>query len=83
LSEESEEKIEELYLYEILNGKVESGFKGLIPLMNEYMSVHNFDKEKVAKIQVFLDFLLQRAKGEMRTGARFIRDLVKSNPNYK
>jgi glutamate--cysteine ligase catalytic subunit len=37
----------------------------------------------VNRIRLFLDFLLARAKGEVKTGAKFIRDFVLSHPDYK
>lgn len=32
---------------------------------------------------MFLEFLLARARGEIKTGARFIRDFVLQHPDYK
>ena len=32
---------------------------------------------------MFLSFLLERAKGEVKTGAKFIRDFVLNHPAYK
>ncbi len=51
--------------------------------MNEFMDVKQFPKLEKARIQHFLDFLLARAKGNIKTGARYIRDFVTAHPDYK
>ena len=51
--------------------------------MEEFMALKGFDKGKVAEIRNYLAFLSDRAKGEVPTGAKFIRDLVTSHTGYK
>jgi glutamate--cysteine ligase catalytic subunit len=75
-----EDKIEELYIFEILEGKPEINFKGIYPLVEEYMSLYKYDKESVAKVRDYLSFLLERSKGKIKTGAKFIREFVMSHP---
>lgn len=38
---------------------------------------------QVEQVRYYLKFLLSRARGETKTGARLIRDFVLSHPNYK
>lgn len=78
-----EETYAELYIHEILEGKPEIGYIGLFKLFEEFMKVKNFAADKVAEIRMHLDFLLARAKGEVKTDAKFIRDFVTSHPDYK
>lgn len=47
------------------------------------MEVYKYTLEEVAEIKNYLAFLLARAKGQVRTGAKLIRDLVLSHPQYK
>lgn len=35
------------------------------------------------KITEYLNYLSDRANGTIKTGARFMRDFVRSHPNYK
>ncbi len=65
-----------------MEGKV-GVFKGIVPLIDEFMLHKGFSKEKKEQIRLFLQFLIDRSKGEVRTGAKFLRDLVVSSPNYK
>lgn len=77
------DQVVELSLYEILEGKPEINFKGIYPLIEEFMADKNYGKEQVSQVRLFLNFLLERSKGEVRTGARFIRDFVLNHPDYK
>jgi glutamate--cysteine ligase catalytic subunit len=42
-----------------------------------------YEKDVIDQINLSLNFLLRRAKGEIKTGARMIRDFVHSHPEYK
>lgn len=35
------------------------------------------------KINIHLNFIMERAKGNIPTGARFLRNLLEANPAYK
>ena len=72
-----EARYKELYIWQILNGDESIGFKkGLIPLCKEYMALKNWEEGKVASIMVYLNFLSDRAKGIVPTGATFLRQFV-------
>lgn len=45
--------------------------------------VKGFNKEEASNIRMYLTFLLERAKGEIQTGAKFIRDFVLNHPEYQ
>ena len=57
--------------------------KGLIQLCEELMVTNGWSSEHRAKTSEYLCFLLKRAKGEIPTGARFMRDFVLRHPEYK
>ncbi len=68
--------MEELYLWEILLGKPDLKFKGIYPLIEEYLIDKKYEPSIVEQIHVYMNFLIMRAKGEVKTGARLIRDFV-------
>lgn len=55
------ETYEELYLFEILDGKPESKYKGVFPLIREYMQKMEYPKEDVEKVNLYMSFVLARA----------------------
>jgi glutamate--cysteine ligase catalytic subunit len=73
----------ELYVHEILTGKPEIGFKGIYPLIEEFMADKGYKKDEVCQVRTYMQFLLERATGEVKTGARYIRDFVFNHPEYK
>ena len=83
---DNNEEYHELYLHEILEGKVdeEKGlkFKGVYPLIREFMKDRQYEPEDVEQINHFMDFLLARAKGEVKTGARYQREFVLNHASY-
>lgn len=78
-----EESYHELYIYEILEGKPEINYKGIYPLINEYMAKRQYNKEDVEQANMYMQFILERAKGEVQTGAHYIRNFVLNHPEYK
>jgi glutamate--cysteine ligase catalytic subunit len=66
-----------------LEGKPELGVKGLLPLFEEFMTLQKYNKEHVEQVRTYMNFLLARAKGEVPTGAKFIREFVLNHPAYK
>ena len=71
---------EKMSIDEIINGS--DDFPGLIPLINDYMSVLNVDVDAVEKIREYLDFISARASGRLLTLASYIRKFVHSHPKY-
>lgn len=78
--DENHYMMQELYLHEILEGKPDIKFKGIYPLIEEYMDDRKYEKDVICQIRLYMDFMLARAKGEVITGAKFIRDFVLNHP---
>lgn len=72
----TEDKFEELYIHEILEGKPEVGYAGIVPLIRHFMELKKFDLSHVAKIEEYLKFLIDRSKGTLMTGAAYLRNIV-------
>jgi len=75
--------LNEMSILDILLGKSDIGYHGIIPLMEEYMDIKKYTPEQKLKISTYLNFIVKRTQGEIPTGARFIRDFVTSHPEYK
>lgn len=75
--------IEELYIWEILQGKPEINFKGIYPLIEEFMILKKYEQSTIKQVRVYMTFLLARAKGQLKTCARLMRDFVVNHPEYK
>lgn len=82
-SDNQEQVFEELYIHEILEGKPESNFPGMFTLIRKFMEVQKYNTEHQEQIEKILDFLMARAKGEVPTGAKFIREYILNHPLYK
>ena len=77
----SAEECVEMYVHEILNGKDE--FQGILPMIEEFMSLRAYPKDQVNQIRENLQFLNDRSLGKVPTGARWMRDFVQSHPTYE
>jgi len=53
-----------------------SDFIGLLPLIRKFMEVKKYSAKHKEQVEEILDFLMSRAKGEVPTGARFIRNYI-------
>jgi glutamate--cysteine ligase catalytic subunit len=82
-SDDSEDNFVEMTISEILEGSQEHSYFGLIPLIRQYMEIHRFSEEDHEFYDTMLNFLCRRARGEIKTGARFMRDLVLNHPAYE
>jgi hypothetical protein len=71
---EIEPEFQEFWIYEILEGN--ETFKGLIPLIQEFMTEKEYPKDQVAQVNMCLQFVLDKSKGRIPTGAHFIRQFV-------
>ena len=56
---------------------------GLMQLFEECMNVKGWKADKIEETMKFIRFLAMRARGQIRTGARFIRDFINAHPSYK
>lgn len=67
---------------EIMNGSPD-GFVGLIPLIESYLDTVNVDVVTRCALARYLSLVGKRASGELQTGATWIREFVRSHPDYK
>ncbi|ORZ19825.1 glutamate-cysteine ligase-domain-containing protein [Absidia repens] len=68
---------------EIVNGQNQGdGFPGFIPLIHNYLNSANIDIETRCKLTKYLDFISQRATGELMTAATYLRKMVLDHPAY-
>jgi len=81
--EKVKEEFHELYLHEVFKGKPEIGFVGLYPLFREFMKIKDYSIDQQIEINMYLDFLMGRAKGEVKTDAKFIRDFIQNHEKYE
>ncbi|GFS51864.1 glutamate--cysteine ligase catalytic subunit [Trichonephila inaurata madagascariensis] len=72
----------QMTINEIINGK-KNEFPGLVPLIQKFLSSMDVDVDTQCSIQQYLQLIKLRAKGELMTPARWIRDFVSKHPNYK
>lgn len=73
---------EEMTMCEIICGKG-SQFPGLVPLCYVYLEHIQCDPTSFARIDQYLRFISKRANGSLQTPATWMRDFVKSHPEYK
>eukprot|EP00826_Nyctotherus_ovalis_P050278 TRINITY_DN6146_c0_g4_i3.p1 TRINITY_DN6146_c0_g4~~TRINITY_DN6146_c0_g4_i3.p1 ORF type:complete len:141 (-),score=48.63 TRINITY_DN6146_c0_g4_i3:14-436(-) len=76
------EDVVEMTIAEIFEGKPDIEYKGIFPLLKELIDESEGTLEEKEQVNDYLNFLLQRAKGTYRTGAKYIRDFVRSHPSY-
>ena len=68
---------------DIINGSAESGFPGLIPLVESYLDSVNVDVETRCLLAEYLHLIRRRADGSLWTNAKWIRDFVAKHEEYK
>jgi glutamate--cysteine ligase catalytic subunit len=73
----------EMSIIDILEGNPEIGNTGLLELIQKYMALNKFSENDKHYYNTMLNFLVKRAKGEIKTGARFMRDFVINHKEYK
>lgn len=66
---------------EIINGS--DDFVGVLPQINTYLDNVECDVETRCTVQQYLRLISKRASGELKTTARWVRDMVTSHPEYK
>lgn len=68
---------------EIINGRPDGGFPGLIPLVETYLNSMNVGVETRCELARYLDMISRRASGQLWTGAKWIRHFVRNHQEYK
>ena len=79
---EEENAFEEMTMEEIMCGKGDY-FPGLIPLVRAYLDHIGADSASMDRLNTYLDFIEKRSTGEIVTPATWIRNFVRSHPDYK
>jgi len=54
-----------------------------MPLIEKFMELKKYPEEQKYTINESLQFLIKRSRGEVKTGARYIRDFVLNHPAYE
>jgi glutamate--cysteine ligase catalytic subunit len=67
---------------EVMNG-ISGQFVGLIPLIESYLDTVNVDVVTRCELAGYLNLVSKRASGELQTGATWIREFVRSHPDYQ
>lgn len=65
------------------NNNPTNDFPGLIPLVELYLDSVNIDVTTRCEIARYLNLIRQRANGTLWTGAKWIREFVRSHPDYR
>ncbi|CAG8451283.1 2456_t:CDS:10 [Ambispora gerdemannii] len=71
----------EMTINEIINGNG-TEFPGLISLINNYLDLIDLDKPTRTGLNKYLDFVGKRANGTLQTAATWMREFIRSHPNY-
>eukprot|EP00536_Pseudo-nitzschia_multiseries_P008446 jgi/Psemu1/319394/estExt_fgenesh1_pm.C_2140008 len=79
---QEENSFEEMTMEEIMCGKGDY-FPGLIPLVRAYLDHISADSTSTSRLHSYLDFIEKRATGELVTTATWLRNFVRSHPDYK
>jgi len=72
---------QEVEILEILTGK--GSYKGLCPMIMAYLDVIGADSITLRTVTTYLDFIVARAAGTLVTPATWMRDYIRSHPDYK
>ncbi|KAK3722386.1 glutamate--cysteine ligase [Vermiconidia calcicola] len=78
-----EDEYELMTVDEIINGKLDDGFPGLIPLVESYLDSVNVDVETRCELAQYLELIKGRANGSLWTAAKWIRHYVAEHKKYK
>ncbi|GKY95326.1 hypothetical protein MPSEU_000494400 [Mayamaea pseudoterrestris] len=77
-----ENSYEEMSMADIMCGKG-GYYPGLIPLVHVYLDHINCDSITRQRLNQYLDFIEDRAMGDLITPASWMRNFVRSHPSYK
>jgi glutamate--cysteine ligase catalytic subunit len=77
-----EEEYKLMTVKEIVNGSP-SGFPGLIPIVESYLNNMNIPVVTRCELERYLNLIRRRADGTLWTGAKWIREFVRTHPEYR
>jgi len=79
-----EDEYERMTIDEIINGQAkDGGFPGLLPLIVTYLNSVNVDIETRCELDQYLELVKLRASGKLQTAATWIRQFIRTHPEYK
>jgi len=78
-----EDEYELMTIDEIINGKADHIFPGLIPLVESYLDSINVDVETRCELAKYLSLIKARASGKLWTVAKWIRHFIREHKEYK
>ncbi|KAH9256149.1 hypothetical protein BASA81_005937 [Batrachochytrium salamandrivorans] len=82
VEEEDDDAFEEMKLEDIFLGKGEA-FPGLVPLIWAYLDVIGIDPDTRSLVEDYIDLVVRRAKGELPTPAKWMRNFLTKHPKYQ
>ena len=70
---------------EIINGASSSPHEslGLIPLIHKYLDTCDYDSTTRSRLDEYLNFIRERANGNLPTTAKWLRSFVQKHPEYE
>ncbi|QIW96122.1 hypothetical protein AMS68_001640 [Peltaster fructicola] len=77
-----EDEYELMTVNEVINGKPDCGFPGLLPLVESYLESLNVDVETRCALAKYLALVRDRANGTLWTAAKWIRHFVREHKDY-
>jgi len=76
----------EMSILEILQGSggnSQGTYRGLVPMILAYLDVIGTDSITLRQVSTYLDFIVARAAGELMTPAAWMRNYIRTHPDYK
>ncbi|KAI8455732.1 glutamate-cysteine ligase catalytic subunit [Phakopsora pachyrhizi] len=74
---------EEMTIDKIINGDASSNFPGLMVLVKAYVRSVDVEMNVKQRLEKYLELISGRASGKLMTTATFIRNFVRTHPDYK
>ena len=78
-----DDSFEEMTMEEIIMGKESIDYPGLIPLVYAYLDHIRCPREVSDQVGRYLELIERRARGQVPTTARWMRDFITSHPDYR
>ena len=83
INDNEECNLVEMTLNDIFNGNSSINFKGILPILHQYLDELNLDQNTRTKFNRYLDLFKQRSNNQLMTPANYMRNFVLSHPKYK
>jgi len=80
---QTDKQISQLSMDQIFNGDDTIGFPGLLYYVKETMNSLQLSESTIELLSKYIKFISLRANGKLKTNSLWIREFVRSHPNYK